>query len=198
MLPLAAALALAMALPAQGLKVSRLMAPPSACPNQRDADAPVGVQERAMRCHDQLRPQSAPGAAASVTVPEARPLRGHEVPSTSSAATVFSHFRLRGRDFTYWMQPGRATSGPELLARRREHRLGQRQRHTPRPASDLPRLAALQPAHREPTSSAARFDQIGTGLRDRSDAWADSLAGPRLDPALRRPLLAPKRPAARR
>ena len=73
--------------PRRRSKVSRLMAPPSACPGQRDADAPVGVQERAMRCMTNYARMRA-GRGASIGPPVARRSRRRSSPATSSAATA--------------------------------------------------------------------------------------------------------------
>lgn len=101
MLPLAAVLALGAAMPAQGLKVSRLMAPPSACPHQRDADAPVRVQERAMRCMtNYARVRAQRGRFDRLRVLDrSAGFKSLDIVRCDS----FSHFAC-GRDFTYWMK----------------------------------------------------------------------------------------------
>jgi uncharacterized protein YkwD len=78
-----------------------LIAPTSICPGQTNANAPVGAQERAMRC----------------LVNYARQQRGHAALAAVSSLTraagrksgdilrcdEFSH-EACGRDFTYWME----------------------------------------------------------------------------------------------
>jgi uncharacterized protein YkwD len=87
--------------PAQARRLSALVAPTSACPNQTDLGDPVAVQEQAMRCmtnfarhHDGL---GRFGNAAALDHSASR--KTDDIIRCDS----FSHYAC-GRDFTYWMQ----------------------------------------------------------------------------------------------
>jgi uncharacterized protein YkwD len=89
------------ATPASALDVSRLIAPPSACDDQRDPDAAPAVQEQAMRCMTNFARRHA----------NRGPLRTSRKLDTSAEmksrdivrCDSFSHYAC-GRDFTYWMK----------------------------------------------------------------------------------------------
>jgi uncharacterized protein YkwD len=87
--------------PAQARRLSALVAPTSACPNQTDLGDPAAVQEQAMRCmtnfarhHDGL---GRFGNAAALDHSASR--KTDDIIRCDS----FSHYAC-GRDFTYWMQ----------------------------------------------------------------------------------------------
>jgi uncharacterized protein YkwD len=89
------------AAPAQARKLSALVAPPSACPNQTEVGEAPAVQEEAMRCmtnfarrHDGLGEF---GDAASLERSAVR--KNADIIRCDS----FSHYAC-GRQFTYWMQ----------------------------------------------------------------------------------------------
>ncbi|MFN8160137.1 MAG: CAP domain-containing protein [Solirubrobacterales bacterium] len=86
---------------AGAIKVSRLMAPPSACPHQSDAAAPAGVQEEAMRCMTNFARRH----AGSGRLGDLRPLdrSAGEKARDILRCDSFSH-EACGRDFTYWMR----------------------------------------------------------------------------------------------
>jgi uncharacterized protein YkwD len=102
---------------APGAPAASLLAPPSACPGQRDAGAPVAVQERAMRCmHDYARRQVGRTRLG-------RPASLGRSASRKSADILrcdeFSHTAC-GREFTYWIRRngygGRCFSAGENIA----------------------------------------------------------------------------------
>ncbi|HEY2477616.1 MAG TPA: CAP domain-containing protein [Solirubrobacterales bacterium] len=99
-----AALALAAALlagSAQARRLSTLVAPPSACPNQTDVGDAPAVQERAMRCMtDYARKHDGLGGLGNTTDLDHSAFRksGDIIRCDS-----FSHYAC-GRQFTYWMQ----------------------------------------------------------------------------------------------
>lgn len=87
--------------PAQARRLSALVAPTSACPNQTDLGDSTAVQEQAMRCmtnfarrHDGLGQF---GNAAALDRSATR--KTDDILRCDS----FSHYAC-GRDFTYWMQ----------------------------------------------------------------------------------------------
>lgn len=87
--------------PAQARRLSALVAPTSACPDQTDLGASTAVQEQAMRCmtnfarrHDGLGQF---GNAAALDRSATR--KTDDILRCDS----FSHYAC-GRDFTYWMQ----------------------------------------------------------------------------------------------
>ena len=87
--------------PAQARRLSALVAPPSACPNQTDLGDSAAVQEQAMRCmtnfarkHDGL---GRFGNAASLDHSAVR--KTDDILRCDS----FSHYAC-GRQFTFWMQ----------------------------------------------------------------------------------------------
>jgi uncharacterized protein YkwD len=101
---LLAALALPAALPAapaSAAPLSRLVAPPGACPGEREAGAPLGRQLRAMRCLTNFARRRARQTS----------LAGSRLLDRSAAhksrdivlCDEFSH-EACGRDFTYWMR----------------------------------------------------------------------------------------------
>jgi len=83
------------------MDLGRLMAPPEACPNQSELDAPAGVQEEAMRCMTNFARQHM-GMAGLV---DADPLDRSAAEKSGDILRCdsFSHFAC-GREFTYWMQ----------------------------------------------------------------------------------------------
>src|SRR6202012_248012 len=86
---------------AQARRLSTLVAPPSACPNQGDLGDPAAVQERAMRCMtDFARAHDGLGALANAADLD----RSAQKKSTDIVrCDSFSH-EACGRQFTYWMQ----------------------------------------------------------------------------------------------
>jgi uncharacterized protein YkwD len=86
---------------AQARRLSTLVAPPSACPNQGDLGDPAAVQERAMRCMtDFARAHDGLG-----TLANAADLDRSAVKKSGDIVRCdsFSH-EACGRQFTYWMQ----------------------------------------------------------------------------------------------
>jgi uncharacterized protein YkwD len=100
-----AALAAALACAAPGsvaaLELSRLMAPPSACPGQNLIGAPAAVQERAMRCMTSFARHRADRKrlARSRALDRSADLKSRDIVRCDS----FSHFAC-GRDFTFWIR----------------------------------------------------------------------------------------------
>ena len=93
--------ALFVAGPAHAMKISRLLAKPSACAHQNDTSAPVAVQEQAMRCMTNYARRHA-GRAKLIDSDELD--RSAEMKSRDIVrCDSFSHFAC-GRNFTYWMQ----------------------------------------------------------------------------------------------
>ncbi|HEX7059408.1 MAG TPA: CAP domain-containing protein [Solirubrobacterales bacterium] len=86
---------------AGAMDLGDLMAPPSVCPDQNDADAPAAVQEQAMQCMTNFARRSA-GQATFVDV-DALDRSASEKSSDILRCDSFSHYAC-GRDFTYWMQ----------------------------------------------------------------------------------------------
>jgi uncharacterized protein YkwD len=86
---------------AEARRLSSLVAPPSACPNQTEiGDAPA-VQERAMRCMtDYARRHIGLGGLGNARVLDHSALRKS---SDIIRCDSFSHYAC-GRQFTYWMQ----------------------------------------------------------------------------------------------
>jgi Cysteine-rich secretory protein family len=86
---------------AQARRLSTLVAPPSACPNQTDLRDPAVVQERAMHCMtDFARAHDGLGALANAADLD----RSAQKKSTDIVrCDSFSH-EACGRQFTYWMQ----------------------------------------------------------------------------------------------
>lgn len=96
------ALAAAMVAPVSAdADLSRLIAPTSACPDQRQAGAPLGVQLRAMRCMTNFA-RHASGLAPLTAVAPLTRAASHKA-ADIIACHEFSH-EACGREFTYWME----------------------------------------------------------------------------------------------
>ncbi len=174
-LAIAALLGLAIA-PSAGAR--SLLAPTAACANQTDLGAPVVVQERAMRCMTDFARRHAGLAnlGHAFVLDRSSEDKSRDILRCNS----FSHYAC-GRGFTYWMQrvgylPARCWSAGENIA------WGTGRLGTVR--SIFKRLAALARAPREHPRplSPARRRPAGRPPRRLPRR-------PRLDPALRHPLL---------
>src|SRR4051812_32090498 len=86
--------------PAQALKIHHLLAKPSACAHQNDADAPFAVQEQAMRCMTNYARRHAGRAklADAEDLDRSAEMKSRDIVRCDS----FSHSAC-GRHFTYWM-----------------------------------------------------------------------------------------------
>ena len=89
------------AAPAEALKIRNLMAPPSVCPGQNNASAPIYRQERAMRCMTNFARRHAGmgGFARSAKLSDSADRKGEDILRCDS----FSHYAC-GRDFTFWLR----------------------------------------------------------------------------------------------
>jgi uncharacterized protein YkwD len=98
---LAALLVALAAAPAEALKIRNLMAPPSVCPGQSNAAAPIYRQERAMRCMTNFARRHADmaGFARSAKLSDSADRKGEDILRCDS----FSHYAC-GRDFTFWLR----------------------------------------------------------------------------------------------
>jgi uncharacterized protein YkwD len=98
---LATAFACAAAGSAAAIDMSRLMAPPSACPGQHLLGAPASVQERAMRCMTNFARRRAHRRQLerSRALDRSAGLKSRDIVRCDS----FSHFAC-GRDFTFWIR----------------------------------------------------------------------------------------------
>ena len=87
--------------PAQGIEISRLIAPSSACKHQGDRSDPVAVQERAMRCMTNFARRRAGlhRLAADRRLKRSAAHKARDIIRCDS----FSHYAC-GRDFTYWIR----------------------------------------------------------------------------------------------
>jgi uncharacterized protein YkwD len=97
-------LAISVAAPAPAsarLDLGRLIAPSAACPDQRQAAAPIAVQLREMRCMTNFA-RHASGLAPLVALPSLNRAAGHKA-ADIIACREFSH-EACGREFTYWME----------------------------------------------------------------------------------------------
>ncbi len=117
-LAVAALLGLAAAPSAGATSLGRLLAPTAACANQNDLDAPVVVQERAMRCMTDFARRHAgkAGLGHAVVLDWSAEDKSEDILRCDS----FSHYAC-GRGFTYWMQrvgyiPTRCWSAGENIA----------------------------------------------------------------------------------
>ena len=101
LLPAAALLVLVCAGPARALDVNRLIAPPSVCGGQRNADAPASLQERAMRCMTNYarRQDHRRALRDSGRLDTSAEMKSRDIVRCDS----FSHSAC-GRDFTYWIE----------------------------------------------------------------------------------------------
>jgi uncharacterized protein YkwD len=86
---------------AAGMKLSRLMAPPSACPGENLLGAPAAVQERAMRCMTRFARRGADRKRLerSRALDRSADLKSRDIVRCDS----FSHFAC-GRNFTFWIR----------------------------------------------------------------------------------------------
>jgi uncharacterized protein YkwD len=111
-LPIFAIVALALALPAaasaRGGGLARLIAPPSACPHQRDGGEPAATQELAMRCMTNYARRHAGRARLHRSTALDRSAR-HKAGDILRCDS-FSHTAC-GRDFTYWIRRSGYISG---------------------------------------------------------------------------------------
>lgn len=94
-------LSLALAGVAQASNLSRLIAPPKACPGQGDASAPASNQEQTMRCMTNFARRHANRKVLADT-------SELDASATRKSGDIvrcdaFSHYAC-GRDFTYWMK----------------------------------------------------------------------------------------------
>jgi uncharacterized protein YkwD len=96
---LTVAMATAPAAAAAGL--NRLLAPPSACPDQTDLNAPPAVQERAMLCLTNFARHGS-GLAEMTAVRSLARAADHKSADILRCDS-FSH-EACGREFTYWMK----------------------------------------------------------------------------------------------
>jgi uncharacterized protein YkwD len=96
-----AVLALAVAPQAGAVKVKRLLAPVSVCPNQNDADASIAEQETAMRClHNYARKRSHRGRMNDVAkLDDSAGNKARDILQCGE----FSHYAC-GRDFLFWFE----------------------------------------------------------------------------------------------
>jgi uncharacterized protein YkwD len=87
--------------PAQARRLSTLVAPTSACPNQTDLGDPPAVQEQAMRCMTNFaRQHDGLGQFGNATALDHSAIRKTD---DILRCDSFSHYAC-GRQFTYWMQ----------------------------------------------------------------------------------------------
>lgn len=87
--------------PAQARRLSVLVAPPSACPDQTDLGASTAVQERAMRCMTNFaRRHDGLGQFGNAVALDRSAARKND---DMLRCDTFSHYAC-GRSFTYWMQ----------------------------------------------------------------------------------------------
>jgi uncharacterized protein YkwD len=86
---------------AAAMKLSRLMAPASACPGQQLLGAPASVQERAMRCMTNFARRRADRSRLerSRALDRSAELKSRDIVRCDS----FSHSAC-GRDFTFWIR----------------------------------------------------------------------------------------------
>ncbi len=93
---------------AQSIEISRLIAPASACPHQRDLSDPVAVQERAMRCMTNFaRDRIGLGRlGADHRLKRSAAHKARDIVRCNS----FSHSAC-GRAFTYWIRRAGYLSG---------------------------------------------------------------------------------------
>ena len=98
---LATAIALCGAAPAAALEVSSLIAPPSACRAQGALDAPVHIQEQAMRCMTNFARRHADRRELerAQALDRSAALKSRDIVRCDS----FSHFAC-GHDFIFWIQ----------------------------------------------------------------------------------------------
>lgn len=78
-----------------------LIAPPAACPNQVDLDAPAEVQEQAMRCMTDFARERA--GLGDLSDAQELDLSARAKQEDILRCDNFSHFAC-GREFTYWMR----------------------------------------------------------------------------------------------
>ena len=147
----------ALAAPSAGARpLKRLLAPVARCPGASDLEAPVEVQERAMRCLTVFarRHDGKPGLSNDGELDRSALSKSGDILRCNS----FSHYAC-GRDFTYWMQrvgyiPARCWRAGENIAWG-TGRLGS--------ARSIFRAWLHSPGHRE--NILGPYGQLGVGLR---------------------------------
>lgn len=104
-----AALLVLLAAPAQAMRLDRLIAPATACPNQGSLDAPAKTQERAMHCMTNFARRRAglSGYSRSAALDWSAGEKSRDIIRCDS----FSH-EACGRPFTFWMKRAGYTLAP--------------------------------------------------------------------------------------